>query len=45
MKKIVYLFAVGTMALADLTYTVGDAESAGRIAKATHEAYKAAMAL
>ena len=33
------------MALADLTYTVGDAESAGRIAKATHEAYKAAMAL
>ena len=33
------------MALADLTFTVGDAESAGRIAKATHEAYKAAMAL
>ena len=33
------------LALADLTYTVGDAESAGRIAKATHEAYKAAMAL
>ena len=33
------------LALADLTYTVGYAESAGRIAKATHEAYKAAMAL
>ena len=32
-------------ALSSRVYTVGDAESAGRIAKATHEAYKAAMAL
>lgn len=32
-------------ALASKVFTVGDAESAGRIAKATHEAYKAAMAL
>ena len=33
------------LAQADLTFTVGDAEGAGRIAKATHEAYKAAMSL
>ncbi len=32
-------------ALSPKCFTVGDAESAGRIAKATHEAYKAAMAL
>lgn len=32
-------------ALSPRVFTVGDAESAGRIAKATHEAYKAAMAL
>ena len=32
-------------ALAPKVYTVGDADKAGRIAKATHEAYKAAMAL